>query len=258
MAIKNSSIFIQPAAELLNLADWQEISRNQAVTWVSFIPVLAVRNPSCQLHPQILQGLHVTDSTFDPWQDLGTRYYIQVGTRSGNTAISPVPTPMKLSDIGVAFLKAREGLAKVDPKTGTIFPYKDSAGNPTIGWGHLIHPNEDFSKGITVARAQQILDSDIAAKVSILNSQLTVRPAQNQFDAILSLVFDAGAGSAATLNIREPVLKLNAGAAVIETDFTQYDKDKGKDGKKVVDFGLLKRRKLEWKLFSQGDYAGAS
>ena len=31
--------------------------------------------------------------------------------------------------------------------------YKDSAGNPTIVYGHLIKEGEDFSKGITKEKA---------------------------------------------------------------------------------------------------------
>jgi lysozyme len=39
------------------------------------------------------------------------------------------------------FIEKHEGYS------GTV--YKDSAGNPTIGYGHLIKDGEDFSTGIT-------------------------------------------------------------------------------------------------------------
>ena len=38
--------------------------------------------------------------------------------------------------------------------------YKDSAGNPTIGYGHLIKDGEDFSKGITKEKAGELLAQD--------------------------------------------------------------------------------------------------
>ncbi len=39
-------------------------------------------------------------------------------------------------------------------------PYLDSVGKPTIGYGHLIKPGENFSGGITLAKAEQIFDED--------------------------------------------------------------------------------------------------
>lgn len=38
--------------------------------------------------------------------------------------------------------------------------YKDTNGNDTIGYGHLVKPGEDFSKGITDEQADELFDKD--------------------------------------------------------------------------------------------------
>lgn len=42
-----------------------------------------------------------------------------------------------------------------------IFPYVDTRGFLTIGFGHKILPGEDFTDGITQAQADQIFASDL-------------------------------------------------------------------------------------------------
>lgn len=45
-------------------------------------------------------------------------------------------------------------------KNGKFWTYKDSLGLPTIGYGHLIRPGEDFSSGLTDAEADALLLKD--------------------------------------------------------------------------------------------------
>jgi len=59
---------------------------------------------------------------------------------------------MTLSANGLKFIEQHEGYSS------TV--YKDSAGNPTIGYGHLIKDGEDFSKGITKEKAGELLSQD--------------------------------------------------------------------------------------------------
>lgn len=46
-------------------------------------------------------------------------------------------------------------------KDGKFYPYKDSLGFSTIGYGHLISGDNDYSKGITEAQADALLENDI-------------------------------------------------------------------------------------------------
>lgn len=49
-------------------------------------------------------------------------------------------------------------------RNGRFYPYKDSRGYMTVGYGHKILPTENYSKGITEQEAKKMLSSD--AKVA--------------------------------------------------------------------------------------------
>lgn len=65
--------------------------------------------------------------------------------------------------------------------------YKDSAGNPTIGYGHLIKDGEDFSKGITKEKAGELLAQDTKTAVDAVNSKVTTSLSQTKFDAVVEI-----------------------------------------------------------------------
>lgn len=76
-------------------------------------------------------------------------------------------------------------------------PYKDSVGKWTIGWGHLIMPNEAFTHAITEAEADAIFLKDAEKAVGYANKLLNaigVDEEQHQFDALVSLIFNTGPG----------------------------------------------------------------
>jgi len=45
-------------------------------------------------------------------------------------------------------------------RNGKFYPYKDTLGHMTIGYGHKILPNEDFKDGITESEAKRMLQND--------------------------------------------------------------------------------------------------
>lgn len=47
-------------------------------------------------------------------------------------------------------------------RNGKFYPYKDSLGKLTIGCGHLVLKNENFSEGITEKEAEILLSRDLA------------------------------------------------------------------------------------------------
>jgi lysozyme len=86
-------------------------------------------------------------------------------------------------------------------------PYNDGYGNMTIGYGHVIKPGESFTE-ISHDQALQILAQDVSWAVNAVNSYVQVPLTQNQFDALVSLVFNWGAGNFANSILLQ---KLNAG-----------------------------------------------
>jgi GH24 family phage-related lysozyme (muramidase) len=147
---------------------------------------------------------------------------------------------MSLSQKGLEFIERHEGYSdKV---------YKDSAGNPTIGYGHLIKEGEDFSKGITKEKAGELLSQDTKTAVDAVNGKVTAKLSQTKFDAVVDFTYNLGGGNLG----KSTLLKnINAGKDVTKENFTDWNHAGGK----VVQ-GLTTRRTDEWNLFSNGNYGG--
>lgn len=95
-------------------------------------------------------------------------------------------------------LKEYEGTVAYQAKmkyyrNGKFYPYNDSEGFATIGYGHLIKRGEDFSTGLTEAQADALLDKDIAiARTNLKVLQLTLPDDWNDF--IIIMIFQLGLG----------------------------------------------------------------
>ena len=116
---------------------------------------------------------------------------------------------MKLSDNGAKVLILREGLK--------LKAYRDTKGILTIGVGHT---GPEVTEGLvwTKEKAHEVFKQDVAwaeDAVNLVKAPLT----QNQFDALVSFVFNIGAGAWK----RSTMLKmLNAGDYVGATK--QFDR----------------------------------
>ena len=83
---------------------------------------------------------------------------------------------------------------------GFILPvYRDDQGNPTVGCGHLVVPEDNLSVGqtISVQRAREFLRMDLRRTENALNSKIHVPLFQYEYNALVSVTFNAGAGHAA-------------------------------------------------------------
>lgn len=89
-----------------------------------------------------------------------------------------------LNDTHKDFIKREEGLR--------LSIYLDSAGKPTIGYGHLIKPNEDFSNGITLKQANDLFERDLQERIPAISNVLVRELNPNQFGAIVSFVYNIG------------------------------------------------------------------
>lgn len=90
---------------------------------------------------------------------------------------------MNISENGLNLIKKEEGFKQK--------PYVCPAGKLTIGYGHVILPNESFTE-INEIQATQLLKNDVAIAEDCINNSVKVPITQDQFDALISFVFNVG------------------------------------------------------------------
>ena len=157
-----------------------------------------------------------------------------------NTLISSFQqSSMMVSVAGIDQICEFEGLR--------LNAYDDGVGVWTIGFGTTIYPNGiKVKKGdtCTEAQAKAYMAHDLKKFESAVNSAVTVPINQNQFDALVSLVYNIGTSGFKNSTL---VKKLNAGD--IRGAAAQFDVW-NKGGGKVMQ-GLANRRAVERKLFEK-------
>lgn len=134
---------------------------------------------------------------------------------------------------GIALIKEHEGWRAKK--------YTDSAGHPTIGYGHKILPNEALEE-ITKEQGERILMRDIAIAETGVNNLIRVPLTSHQFSALVSFVFNLGAGALAKSTMRHFLNKRDYIEAANE-----FPKWVFAGGKRLP--GLVKRREAERQLF---------
>jgi lysozyme len=130
--------------------------------------------------------------------------------------------------------------------------YKDSAGYSTIGYGHKLTAIELqrglFSQGITIDQASSLLDQDVRQVEIQLTNLVTVPLTQNQFDALISFVFNLG-----VVDFQESTLLklLNLGEYMAAaSQFPCWVKAKDPITDQYITLpGLVTRRQAEMQLF---------
>lgn len=129
--------------------------------------------------------------------------------------------------------------------------YRDGAGKWTIGFG----TTQGVTAGmvITEAQAEAMLQRDIAAACMCVEQAVIVPLTDNQFGALVSLVYNIGR----TAFLNSTLLKkLNAGDfEAVPMQFMRWTKITDPEtGKKVVSNGLVNRRSAEVGLWSAGAF----
>lgn len=80
-------------------------------------------------------------------------------------------------------------------RNGKFFPYSDSLGFSTVGYGHLIKSGENFSTGLSPNDAETLLDKDIAvARNGLSTLHLGILPADIE-DYLIIMIFQLGVNS---------------------------------------------------------------
>jgi len=139
---------------------------------------------------------------------------------------------MNIGSKGLELIKHFEGCE--------LKAYKCPAGVWTIGYGHIKGVSEGMT--ITEAQAEEMLQSELIEYEGYINDLVEVELNQNQFDAMVSWVYNLGGG-----NLRSSTLLkvLNAGDyAGVPAQMLRWNKAGGK----VLE-GLTRRRQAEADLF---------
>ena len=139
---------------------------------------------------------------------------------------------MKTSNKGIELIKRHEGFR--------ANAYKCPADVWTIGYGHT----RGVKSGDVIDKAQgeRFLIQDVQIAEREVNSHgLTIN--QNQFDALVSFVFNVGSGNFSRSTLLRK-LKVNTNDPTIRYEFSRWKNGGGK-----VLPGLVKRRKEEAELY---------
>ena len=142
---------------------------------------------------------------------------------------------MRTAKAGLDIIKKFEGLK--------LQSYKCPAGVWTIGYGSTknIKPNMSISE----IEAHNLLLNDVRDAENAVNKFVKVPLTQNEFDALVSFVFNLGSG---TLQKSTLLKKLNAG----DKDGASNEILRFCRAGDIILVGLEKRRKAERELFLKG------
>jgi lysozyme len=139
----------------------------------------------------------------------------------------------RINAAGLALVKKFEGCR--------LETYRCSAGKCTIGYGHT---GDDVRMGMTIsqARADELLQQDLAAAEETVSDLVKVRLSGNQHAALVSLVFNIGAGNFKSSTL----LKMLNGMAYADAgdQFTRWVHAGG-----AIIAGLQRRRTAERELW---------
>ena len=149
-------------------------------------------------------------------------------------AVVPVGENQMISEKGVKAIKAFEGYSPLE--------YTCVAGKRTIGFGHILKPDESYVCGVSEKQAEELLIQDLSTAETVVDMSVKVPLEEYQRDALVSFVFNIGSYAFQ----RSTLLKeLNAG------NYEQVPKQLMRwsyvNGKPC--YGLFRRRQSEAAMF---------
>jgi GH24 family phage-related lysozyme (muramidase) len=137
-----------------------------------------------------------------------------------------------ITQAGIDLIKQFEGFSPAI--------YICPAGYPTIGYGHVVKPQErqQFASGITPEQAETLLRQDVQTAERAVLRLITVPLTDGQFDALVSFTFNLGAGALQRSTLRR---RVNRGDhAGVPPEFRKWV---WAGGRKLQ--GLVRRREAE-------------
>lgn len=152
--------------------------------------------------------------------------------------------PNVVSENGLNLVKKFEGLHKITDD-GDVRAYRCPAGKWTIGYGHTRGVKSGLR--VSVDECEKMLMEDLHEAGNAVRSAVSVPLSQHQYDALVSFVFNLGAG-----NFRSSTLlkKLNKGLyEEIPAQILRWNKARV-DGQLTELRGLTRRRTAEAALWA--------
>lgn len=144
---------------------------------------------------------------------------------------------MKVSPRGADFIKSFEGL-KLDA-------YRDQADIWTIGYGHT-GPDVKPGMRITEREAEALFARDVAIRERIVSSLVSAPLNQNEFDALVSFVYNVGEGA---FKRSTALRRLNRGDRIGAADALTWFNKTTIGGILTRVNGLVRRRAAERAIF---------
>lgn len=144
---------------------------------------------------------------------------------------------VRTSDSGIELIKRFEGLE--------LEAYQDIAGIWTIGFGHT---GADVEPGMKISErdAEELLRRDLKPREQAVDSAVKVGLNQNEFDALISFVYNVGA---AAFRSSTALKRLNKGDRIGAADAITWWNKATVGGVLRVVVGLTRRRASERALF---------
>lgn len=163
-------------------------------------------------------------------------------------ALNTLPNAPPNSDIGkpITLTTSPEGRKLITMREGNkLQAYQDSGGVWTIGVGHTTAAGDPaVHKGMTISaiESDDILARDLQSVEKSIRQLVAVTLSQNMFDALVSFVFNVGAGAFASSTLLRKINQRDfLGAA---DEFLKWNKVNG-----VAVQGLTNRRQSERSQF---------
>jgi len=159
---------------------------------------------------------------------------------------SKIKKPQTLSPAGLEFIARWEGFR--------AYPYNDVANHATIGFGHLLHhgpvTKADMAKypnGLSRDQALALLRKDVGRFEKAVRDLVKVPLTPNQFDVLVSFVFNLGPGALAQSTL---LRQLNKGDyKCVPSELLKWV-NITKGGKLERVEGLVNRRMQEGKMWT--------
>lgn len=159
---------------------------------------------------------------------------------------------MKTSEKAKDIMKKMEKLYLYIYDDQTSKATKKFVKGATIGYGHLITSQSEFNSfiaGITEKQADDLFDKDLKPFEDNVNKVVKTNLTQYQFDALVMLCFNIGGPNFNSSSVLKMVNGQKTNYSTLESAFAAWNKSQGK-----IMNGLIKRRKLEYDLYSTGVY----
>jgi lysozyme len=151
---------------------------------------------------------------------------------------------MKTSLAGQTFIKRFESFRST--------MYLDAAGKPTIGFGHLIEPDDPsnyMTRTISLEEGNELFEKDLYFKAELcINTYVKIPLNIYEYDALASLVYNIGCGNFHGSTLLKKMYKAEYTTHDIAEEFLRWNKIKV-GGVLVPSAGLTKRREQEKNMF---------